>query len=58
MRVYKIYPSHGGTPFIEKDPKNIIGWLEDGEEIEDRIIIQIIEMSEKEYNNLPEWTGP
>jgi hypothetical protein len=58
MRIYKIYPSHGGNPFHEKDPKKIIGWITDGEEIGDRIIIEILDMSEEEFDKMPEWTGP
>lgn len=57
MKVYKIIPGEGLNPCCEKDVNAIISWLTEataGEVIK----IEITEMPEEEYNNLPEYMGP
>lgn len=63
MKAYKITPDYnpetgkGLNPCIEIDPGKIEIWLEESEFVE-YFLIQIIEISEEEYNNLPEYIGP
>lgn len=57
MKVYTIQPGKDLNSCTEKDIKNIIPWLEESE-IGDIITIEVVEMSEEEYNFLPEYMGP
>ena len=63
MKVYKIIPGYnpqtgkGLNPCIEKEIKNIAIWFEEAEPGES-ILIEVMKMSEKEYQKLPEYMGP
>lgn len=57
MRVYKITPGEGTCPYIEPNPAVIVDWLTDAE-LGEKITVDVLEMSEKEYKGLPEYTGP
>jgi len=56
MKVYKMGPS-GLNKCIEKDPKAIMLWLDECE-VGDAFFIEVLEMTETEYNALPEYMGP
>jgi hypothetical protein len=56
MKVYKMGPM-GFNKCIEKDYKAILCWLEEAE-VGDGFTIEVLEMTEKEYNALPEYWGP
>lgn len=57
MKVFKITPDIDANPYIEKEIDNIAVWLEESE-IGDKITIDVINMSEEDYNNLPDYMGP
>ena len=61
MKVYQITPGQGCCPHTEKSIKEAIEmlgmWLEESDG-EDLITIKSLEMTEEEYDNLPEWNGP
>jgi hypothetical protein len=63
MKVYKIIPDYnmitqkGLNPCIESDSKNIFIWFEEAEPGE-KILIEVMEMPEKEYEKLPDYMGP
>jgi len=57
MRAFKITPGKGYSSCCEKEAKSVIDWLEISE-VGDIITVEIIELSEKEYNQLPEYMGP
>ena len=57
IKIYKTYPGKDLAPCCEKDIKNVIPWLEQCE-VGDVLSIEILEMEEDEYNNLPEYMGP
>jgi hypothetical protein len=57
MKIYKITPGEMLNPVCEKDSTSILSWLEEAESGE-KIVIDIIEMTEDEYNDLPEYMGP
>lgn len=57
MKVYEIEPNRGLSRCTEKDISGISCWLEMSEP-GDIITIRVKEMSESEYNSLPEYTGP
>lgn len=57
MKVYKTTPDIGLNSCCEKDPKLALFWLEAATPGE-IITIEVLEMSEEEYNSLPEFTGP
>ena len=63
MTVYKIIPDYnpetkkGLSSCTEKDVKNIAIWFEEAEPGES-ILVQVMEMSEEEYQKLPEYMGP
>ena len=57
MRVYKVIPGILCNPCCEDAIGNVVGWIEDAETGE-TIQIKILEMSLKEYNDLPEYMGP
>jgi hypothetical protein len=57
MKVYKIYPGKDLNPCCEKNPEAVLIWLEESE-LGEEIKIKILEMTEDEYEKLPEYTGP
>ena len=57
MKIFKVCPSVGLNPCIEKDPSACLAWLEESEP-GDVIKIEVLEMTEAEYDALPEYTGP
>lgn len=57
MRVYKVTPVEGLNPCIEKYPEDVAVWLQEAE-VGEKITVEIIEMSEKEFENLEEYLGP
>jgi isochorismate hydrolase len=61
MRVYKISMAKGTCPFTEKTVSDAIAGIQstvEEAEIGTEVTINVIEMTEKEYAELPEWTGP
>ena len=56
MKVYRMGPA-GFNKCTEKDPKAILHWLEEAE-VGERFIVDVLEMTEEEYDALPEYTGP
>ena len=61
MKCYKIQLDKGTCQFTEKDIKNVIIGIE--ADLMDSgpgaiMTIETIEMSEEDYENLPEWIGP
>lgn len=57
MKIYKVYPEIQSNACCEKNIENVISWIENAE-IGDMISIKIINMTEEEYNLLPEFMGP
>jgi len=57
MKVYKVTPDTDLNPCSEKSIDNVIPWLEMAE-IGEKITIEVIEMTEAEYDALPEYRGP
>ncbi|WP_147456633.1 hypothetical protein [Leptospira stimsonii] len=57
IRVFEIQPYEGANHCTEKNPKDVLVWLEEAEPGEE-IIIRTKEMTEHEYANLPEYEGP
>lgn len=57
MKVFKVWPGEGLNPCIEKDPSACLTWLEESEQGE-IIKIEVLEMTEAEYDALPEYMGP
>jgi len=57
MKVYEIECFPSANTCIEKDLKRMFVWFEEAN-IEDEIKIKVLEMSEEEYENLPEFEGP
>ena len=56
MKIFKVFPDKGLTPYYEDKIENIILWLEElmpG----DSIRIDILEMTKEEYDALPEYMG-
>ena len=62
MRVYKITPGEGNNPYVESNLKvvreQLFDWLKDAELGKKAITVDVLEMSEEEYNKLPEYMGP
>ena len=56
MRVYKIMPVHC-NPCCEKDLEDVKVWLKEAP-VGESIMIRVLEMTEEEYKNLPEYMGP
>jgi len=56
MKVYKIRPD-GGNPCCESDIEALKVWFEESQ-VGDNFIIHVLEMTEDEYMNLPEYMGP
>ena len=57
MKIFKVYPDVDLNPCCEKDPAAVLPWLEESEPGE-TIKIEVIEMTEEEYDKLPEYMGP
>jgi len=61
MKVYRIWPDVGQNPHtedsIEATVESIRTWLEEGAK-GTVIMVRILEMSEEEFGNLPEYMGP
>jgi hypothetical protein len=58
MRVYKMGPK-GMNQCIEKNPSLVVDyWLNEDTPTGETIEVTVLEMSEEEYNNLPEYAGP
>lgn len=58
MRVYKMGPQ-GLNQHIEKDPSIALDlYLDNYAEVGDVIEITVMEMSQEEFENLPEYDGP
>ncbi len=57
MRLYKITPGADCNSCIEKKAEAALVWLQEAS-IGEKVTIEIIEMSEEEYEKLPEFVGP
>ncbi len=61
MKCYEITPDRGCGAHTEKDLYSAITaineWLKDSEKGTE-LIVKVIEMSESEYDSLPEYDGP
>ena len=57
MKVFKVCPGEGLCSCIEKDTSACLTWLEESEPGE-IIKIEVLEMTEAEYEDLPEYPGP
>jgi len=57
MKVFRITPGVGCNPCCEKQANSIVTWLEEAE-VGETITVKILEMSENEYSELPEYMGP
>jgi hypothetical protein len=57
IKVFTVTPGVRLAPCIEKDPKNLMVWLEEAQPGE-VIQIRVSEMEEEEFKNLPEYMGP
>jgi len=58
MIVYKMGPK-GFNQHIEKDPTKVVEcWLNDDAMPGDIIEVEVMEMTENEYESLPEYMGP
>ena len=61
MNVYKIYPDRGCNPHYEDNIESALDaidtWLIEGG-IGTEVIIEIISMTQDEFNDLPEYEGP
>jgi len=57
MRYYKVTPDVGTNYYIEGNPSAIKDWLTDSE-IGNILTVETIEMTQAEYDALPEYTGP
>lgn len=57
MRVFEVEPGKSLNKCMEKDLESVLTWLEEAD-TGDEITIRVKEMSLKEYEALPEYTGP
>ena len=57
MKVFKVYPGVDLNPCCEKYPADVLVWLEEAEPGE-VVKIEVMEMTEEEYEALPEYEGP
>ena len=57
IKIYTVTPGKGLAPCTEKDPKEVLIWLEEAEPGE---VIQVVvgEIDEAIYNEMPEYQGP
>ena len=57
MKVYKLTPGPSLNPCVEKEPRNLLPFFDDAEP-GDKMTVEVLEMSEGEYLDLPEYMGP
>ena len=57
VKVFKITPDKDLCPCTEKDFNAVLPWLEESESGA-VITIEVMEMTEEEYESLPEYMGP
>lgn len=57
MKMFRVWPKPGAKPSVEKNIDGVAYWL-DMAENGDTITIKAIEMTESEYDALPEYAGP
>jgi len=57
MRVYKVIPGISCNPCCENTIESVISWIEEAE-VGSIIQVRILDMSQEEYNDLPEYMGP
>jgi hypothetical protein len=57
MKMFRVWPKPGAKPSVEKTADAVAYWL-DMAEAGDTITIKAIEMTEAEYEALPEYMGP
>lgn len=57
MKVFKVWPGVDLNPCCEKDANAVLVWLEESQPNE-IIKIEVLEMTEAEYDALPEYMGP
>lgn len=57
MKVFKVWPGADLNPCCEKDANAVLVWLEESQPNE-IIKIEVLEMTEAEYDALPEYMGP
>jgi hypothetical protein len=61
MRVLKVYIYEDATPFYQTSPDYVLeALLPELQEasIGEKIVIEIVDMDEKTYKELPDWDGP
>lgn len=56
MKVYKLTPGPGFNPCIEREIRNLLVWFDEAEPGE-TMTIEVLEMTEGEYVDLPEYMG-
>lgn len=56
MKVYVVEPYKGAARCTEKDVKDVAVWFEEAE-VGDEIIVRVEEMTQEQYDNLPEYMG-
>lgn len=57
MKVYNVLPGKGLNKCTEKTVSEVMFWIQDLE-VGDTLTIRVLEMSESDYNALPEFQGP
>ncbi len=57
MKVYRVEPDKGLNKCTEKHIQDILVWFEESEP-GSVITIEVLEMSEDDYDALPEYMGP
>ena len=59
MKVYEVISANEGSPLIIGSMKQLednVGTIEDWE-VGETMTIKVIEMSQEDFDNLPEWDG-
>lgn len=57
MKVYKLTPGPSLNPCVERDLRDLLQWFDDAEPGE-KMTVEVLEMTEGEYADLPEYMGP
>ena len=57
MRVYKVIPRRFAPCHVIAST-NVMAWIDNNAETWTRITVDVLEMSEEEYEALPEYVGP
>lgn len=61
MKVYEVSPGHQLCPHTEKSLESVLAavreWINEGD-VGTVVSITVREMTEDEYDALPEWVGP